>query len=259
MSRTISLLIALLACSVLPALAENPTLRGSRASMVRQNHVAREEDFSFLRTPAQVREFLAAGYLVPLSGNADYALGTGVSFPEARPEVRTFVERLGVQHHAACGERLVVTSLTRPLSEQPANAHALSVHPAGMAADLRVSRNAVCREWLENTLLALEAKGVLDVTREARPPHYHVALFPDAYHAYVAGMLADSVRETRPAAPVPEAAAAAAPVLPVARRAALVSRLQPVEEGSGGWVSLVALALAPFGLALGLRRGSGTE
>ncbi|HYW06042.1 MAG TPA: hypothetical protein VE913_03745, partial [Longimicrobium sp.] len=67
----------------------------------------------------------------------------------------------------------------------PGNAHTLSVHPAGMAVDFRVSRNAECRTWLEGTLLGLERAGVLDVTRERMPPHYHVAVFPDAYSAYV--------------------------------------------------------------------------
>ena len=87
---------------------------------------------------------------------------------------------------AATGERLVITSLTRPLSRQPENASALSVHPAGMAVDLRIPASKWNRAWLEQTLLSLEDKAVLDVTREHHPPHYHVAVFPVQYEQYVA-------------------------------------------------------------------------
>jgi LysM repeat protein len=34
--------------------------------------------------------------------------------------------------------------------------------------------------------MSLERQGVLDAIRENRPPHYHVALFPEPYERYVA-------------------------------------------------------------------------
>ena len=113
-----------------------------------------------------------------------------VSFPYGRPEVKLFIERLGAQHRRACGEELVVTSLTRPLSEQPRNASTFSVHPTGMAVDFRTSLNSVCRRWLESTLLYLEGVGVLEATRERYPSHFHVAVFPKPYADYVSKQLA---------------------------------------------------------------------
>jgi LysM repeat protein len=165
-------------------------LRGSRTAMRKQNAVAQKEDFSFLRTTSDVRNFVAKGLLVPIQGSSNVKLAD-VSFPYARPAVKTFVDRLGEQYQASCGEKLVVTSLTRPLSRQPRNAHDLSVHPTGMAVDLRRSRKSSCRRWLERTLLALEAKGVLDATRERNPAHYHVAVFPGAYLGYVEKLTGD--------------------------------------------------------------------
>lgn len=159
------------------------SLRGSRSSMRKQNEIARENDFTFLRTADQIESFVAAGRLVRLNGNADYEVD-GASYPYVRPEVELFVRRIGRQHRAACGEPMVVTSATRPLSEQPRNAHPLSVHPAGMAVDLRVSGNTQCRSWLADALLSLEKRALLDVTREYRPPHFHVAVFPEQYAAY---------------------------------------------------------------------------
>ena len=118
------------------------SLRGSSASLDRQVAQARRHDFTHLASPPQVRRFVDAGLLVHLSGNRDYTL-VDVSFPFARPEVRLFVERLSSQYRGACGEQLVVTSLTRPLSHQPRNASDRSVHPTGMAIDLRVPGRAL--------------------------------------------------------------------------------------------------------------------
>ena len=164
--------------------AEAQSLRGSTRSLDRQNRVARQHDFTYLKTPAQVRRFVEAGYLVPVRDGRDHRL-RGVAFPYARPEVALFISRLGRQYRRACGERLVVTSLTRPRTRQPRNASPRSVHPTGMALDLKRSRNRVCRSWLEETLLTLEGRGVLEALRESRPPHYHVAVFPEQYASYV--------------------------------------------------------------------------
>jgi hypothetical protein len=128
-----------------------------------------------------------AGYIVPVRANRDFDLH-GVSYPYARPETRTFILRLAEQYRRGCGEKLVVTSLTRPLSRQPQNASDKSVHPTGMAVDIRRSNSPACRSWLENVLISLEKTGVLEATRERRPPHYHVALFPKPYSRYVADL-----------------------------------------------------------------------
>lgn len=168
------------------------TLRGSHASMERQNRIARDELFSFLRTNRDVTRLADAGTLVPVSGGEDYLVLA--QWPYARPVVKDFVELLAREYRGACGEQLVVTSLTRPVTRQPGNASPLSVHPAGMAVDLRVSDRKPCVQWLEAELLRLEAAGLLDGTREYRPPHFHVAVFPEAFSGYLADRAADSVR-----------------------------------------------------------------
>jgi hypothetical protein len=166
-------------------------LRGSRTAMRKQNSVAQNQDYSFLRTTRDVRTFVEKGLLVPVQGTSALKLAD-VSFPYTRPAVKTFIDRLAPQYKGACGDKLVVTSLTRPLSRQPRNASDLSVHPAGMAVDLRTPRRTSCRRWLENTLLGLEARGVLEATRERRPSHYHIAIFPTAYLAYVEKLTGDT-------------------------------------------------------------------
>jgi LysM repeat protein len=185
--------VGALALSLLASGAEAQSLVGSKTTMIRQNLVAREHDYTFLRNAAHVRKFVDLGLLVRVRGNANYELAS-VSYPYARPELQTFIERLAAQYRSACGEKLVVTSLTRPLNEQPRNASDLSVHPTGMAVDLRISNRAKCRTWLERTLISLEKQGVLDAIRERRPPHYHVAVFPSQYASYVARITGGTVR-----------------------------------------------------------------
>ncbi len=229
-SRILPALLLLAAAS--PAAATRVTLHGSHGSMVRQHGIARANDYTFLHTPAAIRAFTREGYLVPVPGNRDYRLA-GVSFAVARPETKTFVERLGAAYHVACGAPLVVTSLTRPTDEQPRNASPLSVHPAGMAVDLRVPATSGCRRWLERSLLALERNGVLDVTREHRPPHYHVAVFPGEYMRFAASAEARDAAERAHEAALPRAfPAAAAPAGPA-----------PPPGGNGRGRALAAIAL----------------
>ncbi len=161
------------------------SLRGSSASLDRQNRQAQLHEFTFLRDATHVQRFVSADYLVAIRGNDNYSL-KAVSFAVARPAVKLFIERLSAQYRRACGEQLVVTSLTRPISNQPRNASRRSVHPTGMAIDLRRPYPGPCRDWLEDTLLYLEGASVLDATRETSPAHYHVALYPNPYTAYVA-------------------------------------------------------------------------
>lgn len=227
--RRIGVARVLLAAILLGSTAASSSaqsLRGSSRSLTIQNQQALAHDFTYLATPSQVQRFVDLGYLVPVRGNRNYRIHQ-VSFPYARPEVRTFVERLASQYRRACGETLVVTSLTRPLSRQPRNASNRTVHPTGMALDLRRPNNGVCRGWLENVLVSLEANGVLEATRESRPPHFHIALFPSPYARYVDGLetrVAQATEETPPAeAPsstlaVSESEVAAAVIEPVDSR-----------------------------------------
>lgn len=172
-----------------PAAAVEVSLKGSPNSMVRQNSVAKKLGYEFVKSPEELPVLVDTGEFVPLPGNDDYVVLESVSYPYARPEVRLFIERLAAQYREDTGEKLVVTSLTRPTSEQPRNSHQLSVHPAGIAIDLRISERTKSRQWLESVLLKLERQNLLDITRERRPPHYHVAIFPKAYKAHVEGLI----------------------------------------------------------------------
>jgi len=155
--------------------------------MERQHQHAVSEGYTFSRTSAQVNELVDAGDLLRVRPT-NHLIIHNVSYPYLRESVKTLLERLSSQYYNACGEELVATSMTRPINRQPANAAHDSVHPAGMAFDLRIPAKQSCRSWLERTLLSLEEREVLDVTRERYPPHYHVAVFPEPYRVYLAAI-----------------------------------------------------------------------
>lgn len=169
-----------------PAAGEAQTLRGSPSSVERMYRQARSHALPFYRTPRGVRAAAADGELVRLSGNSNYRVA-GVTYPYALATTRTFVQRLAEQYRDMCGEKLVVTSAMRPSSFRLFNSVDKSVHPAGMAVDIRIPARSRCRTWLRQRLLHLESQGVAEATEERRPPHFHVAVFPGPYRRYIGG------------------------------------------------------------------------
>jgi nucleoid-associated protein YgaU len=171
---------------VAPALLAAQSLRGSVSSVNRMYRQARAEDFSFFETPASVRRAVNKGLLVRLDDNADNFDIAEVGYPYVRKATLAFVDRLGAQYREGCGERLVVTSAVRPETRQPPNSTERSVHPTGMAIDLRKPSGRSCLKWLREALLGLEKLGLVEATEEHSPAHFHVAVFLTPYSDYVA-------------------------------------------------------------------------
>ncbi len=213
------------------------TLKGSHEKMVRQNTVAHEDHYQFAEPPQDIASEVAGHQLVALPGSADYST-KGVSFAFARPPVLYVVERLAYEYHQACGEAMVITSLVRPIALQPRNASPLSVHPAGMAVDLHVPDDPVCRSWLVKRLVTLAGYNVLDVTEEMHPHHLHVAVFPHAYLLWLA-------KQPKPAGP-PAGSGHSAGVL--ASRTAKAPALTSLGMGDAR-TAVFASALGLFALA----------
>ena len=184
----------LVACLLLaaPSLLAAQSLRGSLASINRMYRQAVAEAFTFFETGAGVRQAVSKGLLVPLDANRrDFGLHD-IDYPYVRPATRTFVRRLSDQYRDACGEPLVVTSAVRPASRQPSNSSARSVHPTGMAVDLRRPDDPRCLRWLRATLLDLEKRRLIEATEERWPAHFHVAVFSTPYRRFVASTAAQT-------------------------------------------------------------------
>jgi LysM repeat protein len=197
--------VALLA---FPTESRAQTLRGSPASVNRIYQQAIDQELSFFPSATAIRESVESGDLVRLTGNADYTL-SDVSYPYAVPAAQTFVVRLASQYRSACGEQLVVTSATRPAAMRLVNSVDKTVHPTGMAIDLRKPTNSRCLTWLRKTLLTLNSAGVLEAVEEFNPPHFHVAVFPTQYGSYVSALSGTQIAAAAPAARATTAVTAA--------------------------------------------------
>jgi hypothetical protein len=158
-----------------PRAAGAQTLRGSRSAVDRAYDYARRRGIPFSRSRGDVERQARAGQLVRLGGSSNYRL-RGVAHPYVRRDTRTLLTDLAARYRVACGEQLVVTSAVRPTSTRLPNSVLKSVHPTGIAVDLRSPRGR-CRPWLRDELLTLERRGLIDATEERRPAHFHVIVF----------------------------------------------------------------------------------
>jgi len=131
---------------------------------------------AFYQKPEDVTAAAERGRLVQLAGGPGWDLSSGVGWAYATPEAVAFLDRLGPEYERECQSPMVVTSATRPKSRTPRNGHQNSVHPTGIAVDLRKPYRGPCLDWLRKRLLELEAEGKVEAIEERRPPHFHIAV-----------------------------------------------------------------------------------
>ena len=158
------------------AVREPQTLHGSKASVEKMYDFAVSHRYPFYLTPFTLDDAIAKGKLVPLMGDANYELTRGVGFSYATVEAREFITQFAPQYLAACGAPLTVTSAARPTSRQPHNANPHSVHPTGIAVDIRRPYPGPCLTWVRGALAQLEARGFVEATEEHHPVHIHLAV-----------------------------------------------------------------------------------
>ncbi|MDP2651496.1 MAG: DUF5715 family protein, partial [bacterium] len=175
--------------------AEAQSLKGSPTSLDRQEQKAKEYGYAIFASAMMVREAIDKD-LYPVYSNGDFRFHK-VDHPVARPEVKLFIGRLSRQYKKVCGDKLVVTGLTRPKDEPLPNSSDRSVHPAGMAVDVRIPPKRSCRRWLEDVVMHIESSGAIEATRENWPPHYHIAVFPE-YISYAIRVAAGQPATTGP-------------------------------------------------------------
>jgi hypothetical protein len=152
-------------------------LRGSKAAVDQAYVAAKRDGVAFARSRREIERGAREGDYVPLSRSAANYRLRGVSMPYVRPATRAFVAQFGADYRRSCGEPLTVTSAMRPTSMHLANSVEKTVHPTGMAVDLRVPQRARCRAWMRTALIGLERRGVVNATEERRPAHFHVVVY----------------------------------------------------------------------------------
>jgi hypothetical protein len=150
-------------------------LRGSPDAVDRAYQAAKREGLDFEPSRRAVERGAAEGEYVRLPRSSASFRLRGVAMPYARPETRDFLLTFAPRYRRACGEPLTVTSAMRPTSVRLANSVEKTVHPTGMALDLRTPRNG-CRAWMRSALVGYERSGIVEATEEHHPAHFHVAV-----------------------------------------------------------------------------------
>ena len=159
-------------------------LKGSSGAVMRAWKYANATGYRFASTERELGWMRATRQVVRADSIPHVTL-VDVSKPYLRVDVKTYLSRLAALYHGQCNTDLVVTSMLRfDGAQRLGNASARSVHPAGMAIDLRTT-GTPCLGWLESTLLAGERAGFVDVTREYHPPHFHVVVYPEEYRRWL--------------------------------------------------------------------------
>ncbi len=149
---------------------------GEVTSSKEQYEFAQGKRLLFAHTEHSYQSYVTDGYFVKLKGPNLQVLAQR---PYVLPTTADFVLTLSEKYAAAnCGQ-LIITGAGRLTSERPRNGSIHSVHPAGMAVDIRVlGIGERCEAWLSQYLADHESKKVIDATREYYPPHYHVVVVP---------------------------------------------------------------------------------
>lgn len=138
---------------------------------------AKSRELVFLPDTLAVFTAISEGKLVSLWGDPYLAIDDDVAFPFVQPVVKEFLDSLKFEYRKRCGEVITITSGTRPFYEQPRNAHALSIHPTGSVADVRVPPPS-CIRWFKKTLNQFKQRGAISVIREYKPAgHFHIPVF----------------------------------------------------------------------------------
>ena len=166
-------------------------LRGSLASLERQNARLDAEGLERIENEADLRERIEHGLLVPLP--VSNALTVNADLPElhryCRPWTARFLTDLARAHEAVFQRPLEVSSAVRPADYQrrlmetngnaaPAEGNIVSPHETGATIDIAkdgLSRDEIA--WMRRRLAALQAEGKIDVEEEFQQACFHITVY----------------------------------------------------------------------------------
>ncbi|HEY1500157.1 MAG TPA: DUF5715 family protein [Acidobacteriaceae bacterium] len=168
-----------------------PPLRGSLASLVRQNRRDEAEGLTRIEDDAQLTQLEASGDIVPLP--AGFSLRVNPDLPANRRYARAWTARfltdLGRSHYARFHRELQVNSAVRTVAFQrsliaingnaaPADGDIASPHLTGAAVDIGKKGMSFSElSWMRAWLLPLQTAGKIDVEEEFYQSCFHITVY----------------------------------------------------------------------------------
>jgi len=174
-----------------------PPLRGSRASLLRQNERDDAEGLVRIADDAQLDEFEEEGKLVPVPASMGLRVNAALPMDRryCRPWTARFLADLARSHFQRFGRPLQVNSAVRTIAFQrhlelingnaaPAEGDLASPHLTGAAVDIG-KRGMSFQEiaWMRAWLLPLEMAGKIDVEEEFEQACFHIDVYQNYVHA----------------------------------------------------------------------------
>jgi hypothetical protein len=181
----------------LPA-AGSSSLRGSLASLERQNAVLESENMERILDESDLASRIAHGLLVPIPASADLTVNPNLipTHRYCRPWTAQFLADLARAHAKAFHRPFEVSSAVRTVEYQKrlmrtnGNAAAAEgdiVSPHLTGATIDIAKQGMSRAelaWMRSHLLALQNEGKLDAEEEFEQACFHIAVYktyaPDA-------------------------------------------------------------------------------
>lgn len=166
-------------------------LRGTHASLVRQDRRDRAEGLTRILNKSQLLAMVSDHDLIPLPLNNDIQADPHLAYDRryTRPWTADFLRDLGRAYMHAFGEPLVITSAVRPASYQerltfrngnaaPANGIIASPHEFGATIDIG-KKGMTAREmaWMRGYLYPLQQAGQIDVEEEFYQACFHITVY----------------------------------------------------------------------------------
>ncbi len=174
-----------------PLIVMPAPLRGSHASLERQNTRLDAEGLERIEDESDLLDRIAHKLLVPIPVSS--ALAVNAELPAThrycRPWTARFLADLAREHQAAFHRPLEVSSAVRTMEYQkrlmetngnaaPAEGDIVSPHLTGATIDIAkdgLSRNEIA--WMRRHLLALQTAGKIDVEEEFRQACFHITVY----------------------------------------------------------------------------------
>ena len=183
------------------------SLRGSLASLVRQNQMLEAEGLERIEDEQDLRARIAHKFLVPVPVSAALAINPQLEQTHryCRPWTAKFLSRLALAYNAAFHQPLEVSSAVRTVSYQrslrrrnvnaaAADGDVASPHLTGAAVDItKKGMNRQELAWMRRYLLALQDAGKIDVEEEFVEACFHITV----YKTYLPQQHAPATSRTR--------------------------------------------------------------
>ena len=173
-----------------------PPLRGSRASLLRQNRRDEEEGLKRIQDTAELNQMRRDGSLVPLPVSATLLANPKLPWDRrcTRPWTRVFLENLAHAHYVRFRRALEVNSAVRTVRYQryllrvngnaaPATGAIASPHEMGATIDIGKKHMSLAEiAWMRAYLLPLQEEGKIDVEEEFYQACFHITVYKSYVH-----------------------------------------------------------------------------